>query len=234
MELRFLGNSGLQMSVISFGTMTLGGEGRFAKMGNVQADEARRMIEIAIDAGVNTIDTADIYSFGKSEEVVGAALGSRRKDVILATKVFNRMGPLTHDFGLSRKHIIDGCEASLRRLKTDYIDFYQAHTIDSLVPLEETMRAFDDLIAAGKVLYIGCSNFSGWQLMKSIAISERDGLARFISQQINYSLLARDSEFELIPLGVDQGIGVMAWSPLHFGWLSGKFRRGRPSPPKAV
>ena len=230
MELRFLGNSGLQMSVISLGTMTFGGEGRFGKMGNIQAEEARRMIEISMDAGVNTIDTADIYSSGKSEVVVGAALGSRRKDVILATKVFNRMGPLAHDIGLSRKHIIDGCEASLRRLKTDYIDLYQAHTIDSLVPLEETMRAFDDLIAEGKVRYIGCSNFSGWQLMKSLAISERDGLAPFISQQINYSLLARDAEFELIPLGIDQRVGVMAWSPLHFGWLSGKFRRGQPRP----
>lgn len=210
--------------------MTFGGEGRFGKMGDIQADDARRMIEICIEAGVNTIDTADIYSFGKSEEVVGAALGARRKDVVLATKVFNRMGSLTHDIGLSRKHIIDGCEASLRRLKTDYIDLYQAHTFDSLVPLEETMRAFDDLIAEGKVRYIGCSNFAGWQLMKSLAISERDGLARFISQQINYNLLARDPEFELIPAGLDQNVGVMAWSPLHTGWLSGKFRRDRPRP----
>ena len=230
MELRFLGNSGLQVSVLSFGTMTFGGEGRFLNMGNIQVEEARRLIDICIEAGVNTFDTADIYSFGKAEEVVGPALGTRRKDVILATKVFNRMGPGAHQIGLSRLHIIEGVEASLRRLGTDYIDLYQAHTFDSLVPLEETMRAFDDLIRAGKVRYIGCSNFSGWHLMKSLAISDRHNWERFISQQMNYSLIARDIEHELIPLGLDQRVGIMAWSPLHFGWLSGKFRRGQAKP----
>jgi aryl-alcohol dehydrogenase-like predicted oxidoreductase len=210
--------------------MTFGGEGRFLSMGNTQVEDARRLIEICIEAGVNLFDTADIYSNGKAEEVLGPALGARRKDVILATKVFNRMGPGTHDIGLSRQHIIEGCEASLRRLRTDYIDLYQAHTFDSLVPLEETMRAFDDLVAAGKVRYIGCSNFSGWHLMKALAISERDGLSRFISQQINYSLLSRDIENELMPLGLDQRVGIMVWSPLHFGWLSGKFRRGQERP----
>jgi aryl-alcohol dehydrogenase-like predicted oxidoreductase len=230
LESRFLGHSGLQVSVLSFGTMTFGGEGRFQNMGNIQVDEARRLIDICLEAGINTFDTADIYSFGKAEEVLGPALGARRKDVILATKVFNRMGPGAHQIGLSRLHIIEGVEDSLRRLGTDYIDLYQAHTFDSLVPLEETMRAFDDLVRAGKVRFIGCSNFSGWHLMKALAISERHGFDRFISQQINYSLLSRDVEHELVPLSLDQRVGIMAWSPLHFGWLSGKFRRGQGKP----
>ncbi len=230
MEFRFLGNSGLEVSVISFGTMTLGGEGRFAAMGNVQVDEARRLVDICLEAGVNTFDTADMYSFGKSEEVLGQALGTRRRDVVLATKVFARMETGPHKCGLSRKHIIDGCEASLRRLGTDYIDLYQAHNFDCLTPLEETLQAFDDLIRAGKVRYAGCSNYGGWQLMKSLAISREFRLTRYISQQINYSLLARDSEHELIPVGLDQGVGVMVWSPLQFGLLSGKFRRGQEKP----
>ncbi len=230
MESRFLGGSGLQVSVLSFGTMTFGGEGRFQNMGTVQVDEARRMIDICLEAGVNTFDTADIYSFGKAEEVLGPALGAKRKDVILATKVFNRMGPGAHDIGMSRLHIIQGVEASLRRLQTEYIDLYQAHTFDSIIPLEETMRAFDDLVRSGKVRYIGSSNYSGWHLMKSLAISERYGYSRYISEQVNYSLLSRDVENELVPLGLDQRVGIMAWSPLHFGWLSGKFRRGQGKP----
>ena len=230
MEYRFLGASGLEVSVLSFGTMTLGGEGRFAAMGNVQVDEAARLIEICIDAGVNLIDTADIYSFGKSEEVLGQALGARRKEIVLATKVFVRLEPGANQAGLSRRHIIEACEASLRRLGTDYIDLYQAHNFDSLTPLEETLRAFEDLIRSGKVRYIGCSNYSGWQLMKALAISDRLGVSRYISQQINYSLIARDAEHELAPAGLDQKIGIMAWSPLHFGLLSGKFRRGGGQP----
>jgi aryl-alcohol dehydrogenase-like predicted oxidoreductase len=210
--------------------MTLGGEGRFAAMGNVQVPEARRFIEICLDAGVNLFDTADIYSFGKSEEVLGQALGTRRKDVLVATKVFVRLEPGANKAGLSRHHIIEACEASLRRLRTDYIDLYQAHNFDALTPLEETLRAFDDLVRAGKVRYIGSSNYSGWHLMKALAISDRLSLTRYISQQINYSLIARDAENELIPLGLDQGVGVMAWSPLQFGLLSGKFRRGGEKP----
>lgn len=233
MECRFLGASGLEASVLSFGTMTLGGEGRFAAMGNVQVDEARRLIEICIDAGVNLFDTADIYSFGKSEEVLGRALGALRKEIVLATKVFVRLEPGTNKAGLSRRHIVEACEASLRRLGTDYIDLYQAHNFDSLTPLDETLRAFDDLVRSGKVRYIGCSNYCGWQLMKSLAISERLGITRYISQQINYSLLARDAEHELIPAGLDQRVGVMAWSPLQFGLLSGKFRRGETRPAEA-
>ena len=230
MELRFLGASGLEVSVLSFGTMTLGGEGRFAAMGNVQVEEARRLIEICIDAGVNLFDTADIYSFGKSEEVLGQALGARRKDIVLATKAFVRLEPGANKAGLSRRHIIEACDASLRRLGTDYIDLYQAHNFDSLTPLDETLRAFEDLVRSGKVRYLGCSNYSGWQLMKALAISDRLGTARYISQQINYSLLAREAEHELVPAGLDQKIGIMAWSPLHFGLLSGKFRRGQSNP----
>jgi aryl-alcohol dehydrogenase-like predicted oxidoreductase len=230
MEYRLLGASGLEVSVLSFGTMTLGGEGRFAAIGNVQVEEARRQVEICIEAGVNLFDTADIYSFGKSEEVLGQALGARRKDIVLATKVFVRLEPGTNKAGLSRRHILEACEASLRRLGTDCIDLYQVHNFDSLTPLDETLRAFDDLIRAGKIRYAGCSNYSGWQLMKALSISDRLGIQRYISQQINYSLLARDAEHELVPAGIDQRTGIMAWSPLQFGLLSGKFRRGAAKP----
>jgi aryl-alcohol dehydrogenase-like predicted oxidoreductase len=166
-EYRLLGASGLEVSVLSFGTMTLGGEGRFAAMGNVQVEEARRFVDLCLEAGVNLYDTADMYSAGKSEEVLGKALGSRRKDIVLATKVFVRIEPGTNKAGLSRRHIIEACEASLRRLGTDYIDLYQAHNFDSLTPLDETLRAFDDLIRAGKIRYAGCSNYSGWQLNRA-------------------------------------------------------------------
>jgi aryl-alcohol dehydrogenase-like predicted oxidoreductase len=230
MEYRLLGASGLEVSVLSFGTMTLGGEGRFAAMGNVQVEEARRLVEICIEGGVNLFDTADVYSFGKSEEVLGQALGARRKDVVLATKAFVGLEPGTNKAGLSRRHLLEACEASLRRLGTDYIDLYQAHNFDSLTPLDETLRAFDDLIRAGKIRYAGCSNYSGWQLMKALSISDRLGIQRYISQQINYSLLARDAEHELVPAGLDQRTGIMAWSPLQFGLLSGKFRRGQTRP----
>src|SRR5271157_42561 len=230
MEYRLLGASGLEVSVLSFGTMTLGGEGRFAAMGNVQVDEARRHIGICTDAGVNLFDTADVYSFGKSEEVLGKALGARRKEIVLATKAFARVEEGTNKVGLSRRHIVEACEASLRRLGTDYIDLYQAHNFDSLTPLDETLRAFEDLIRAGKIRYAGCSNYSGWQLMKALSISDRLGIPRYVSQQINYSLLAREAEHELAPAGLDQRTGIMAWSPLQGGLLSGKFRSGQAKP----
>ncbi len=233
MEYRLLGESGLEVSVLSFGTMTLGGEGRFAAMGNVQAEEARRLVDICIDAGINLFDTADIYSLGKSEEVLGEALGARRKEIVLATKAFVRLEPGTNKAGLSRRHIVDACEASLRRLRTDYIDLYQAHNFDALTPLEETLRAFDDLIRMGKIRYAGCSNYSGWQLMKALSVSDRLNIPRYISQQINYSLMARDTEHDLVGLGLDQGIGIMVWSPLQYGLLSGKFRRGASKPPES-
>ncbi|MDZ7637172.1 MAG: aldo/keto reductase [Bryobacterales bacterium] len=230
MEYRFLGGSGLEVSVLSFGTMTLGGEGRFAAMGNVQVEEAKRHVGLCLDAGVNLFDTADMYSAGKSEEVLGKALGGRRKEIVLATKVFMRLEEGRNKNGLSRRHIVEACEDSLRRLGTDYIDLYQSHSFDSLTPLEETLGAFDDLVRAGKVRYIGCSNHSGWHLLKALGISDTRGISRYISQQINYSLIARDAEQELIPAGLDQKVGVMVWSPLQGGLLSGKFRRGEARP----
>ena len=230
MQQRLLGNSGLHVSIFGFGTMTVGGKDRFANMGTLGVPETARMLDICTDAGVTLIDTADLYSFGGAEEILGEVLRHRREHFVLATKVFMRMGPGIHDVGLSRKHIIAACEASLRRLRTDYIDLYMAHDPDMLTPIEETLRAFDDLVSQGKVRYIGCSNHSAWQMMKAIAVSEKHGYARYVSQEINYSLLARDAENELIPLGLDQGLGVMAWSPLGYGLLTGKWRRdARPS-----
>jgi len=230
MEQRFLGGSGLSVASLSLGTMTFGGKGRHAAMGAVGVGEAGRLIDIAVEHGVTLIDTADIYSEGYSEEVLGAALKGRRHTMQVATKAFSRMGPGPNDLGLSRHHLMNACEASLRRLGTDYIDLYQAHSMDSITPMEETLGAFDALVRQGKVRYIGCSNFSAWHVMKAAGISARDGLARYISQQIQYSLLIRDAEYELIPMGLDQGVGVMAWSPLMFGLLSGKIRRDAPQP----
>jgi aryl-alcohol dehydrogenase-like predicted oxidoreductase len=225
MEQRQLGKSGLVASVLSFGTMTIGGRERFQHMGNLGVQETSRMLDICRDAGVTLIDTADLYSFGAAEEILGEALQGRRQEFLLATKVFMRVGTGAHDVGLSRKHIVEGCEASLRRLRTDVIDLYLCHEPDQVVPVEETLRAFDDLVRHGKVRYIGCSNHSAWHVMKALAVSERDRLARYITQQVNYSLVSRDIEHEIVPMGLDQGVGVMVWSPLHAGLLSGKFRR---------
>ncbi|MEH2202742.1 MAG: aldo/keto reductase [Nostoc sp.] len=230
METRFLGKSGLKISVLSFGTMTFGGSDFFQEIGATQVDEAQHLIDICLDAGVNIFDTADVYSNGLSEEILGKALGKRRTDVIIATKAYGRMGKGANDIGLSRYHLIRACEDSLRRLNTDYIDLYQVHGFDALTPLEETLRALDSLVRSGKVRYIGCSNYSAWHLMKALSVSERLNLERYVSQQVYYSLVARELEFELIPLGLDQGVGILVWSPLAFGFLSGKYRRGQPSP----
>ncbi len=231
MEQRRFGNSGLSVSVLSFGTMTIGGRDRFGKMGNLGVPETVRILDLCRDAGVTTIDTADIYSFGASEEILGEALQGRREEFVLVTKGFMRLGTAgPHDVGLSRKHLIAACEASLRRLRTDYIDLYIGHQPDMLVSLDETMRAFDDLVTQGKIRYAGCSNNSAWQVMKALAVSDRLGLTRYVCQQVNYNLIARDVEHEIIPLGLDQSIGLMAWSPLHAGLLSGKFRRDSPRP----
>lgn len=227
MEMRFLGRSGLQVSAFSYGTMTFGGQGRFEAIGKVQTEEARKLIDVCLEAGVNLFDTADVYSFGASETVLGAALGTRRKDVLIATKAFARLNDASNNVGLSRHHLVNAVEDSLRRLGTDYIDIYQAHSFDCLTPQEETLRAFDDLVRTGKVRYIGCSNFSGWHLMKALGTSERRGLERYASQQIYYSLISREAEHELIPLGLEEGVGILVWSPLSFGFLSGKFRRGQ-------
>ena len=230
MEQRRFGNSGLSVSVLSFGTMTIGGRDRFGKMGNLGVSETSRILDVCRDAGVTTIDTADIYSFGAAEEILGEALQGRRDEFVLVTKGFMRLGTGAHDVGLSRKHLMQACEASLRRLRTDYIDLYLGHQPDMTVAVEETMRAFDDLVTQGKVRYVGCSNNAAWQVMKALAVSDRLGLTRYVCQQVNYNLLARDVEHEIIPLALDQSVGLMAWSPLHAGLLSGKFRRdARPS-----
>jgi len=230
MDYRALGKSGLRVSVLTMGTMTFGGKGNFADVGSTDVTEARRQVDQCLEAGVNLIDTADVYSSGLSEEIVGEVLEGRRDDVLLATKVRMPMGSGPNDAGLSRHHIIAGCEASLRRLRTDYIDLYQVHEWDGLTPLEETLEALDLLVKAGKIRYVGASNYTGWQLMKALGTADRTGLPRFVSEQIYYSLQARDAEYELIPTAVDQGLGVLVWSPLAGGLLSGKYRRGHQPP----
>ncbi len=230
MEYRQLGASGLRVSTLTLGTMTFGGTGWAKPVGTTDVDGARRQIAMALDAGVNLIDTADVYSEGRSEEIIGAALGGRRDDVLLATKVRMPMGEGPNDAGLSRHHIVRSAEASLRRLGTDWIDLYQAHEWDGQTPLEETLAAFDSLVRSGKVRYLGCSNYTGWQIMKALGVAERQGGPRYVSQQIYYSLQARDAEAELVPVSVDQGLGILVWSPLAGGLLSGKYRRNQPTP----
>ncbi len=211
--------------MLTMGTMTFGGTGGFASVGATGVDEARRQVDMCLEAGVNLIDTADVYSTGLAEEILGQVLDGRRDEVLVATKVRMPMGDGPNDAGLSRQHIISGCEASLRRLRTDHIDLYQVHEWDGVTPLEETLEALNLLVREGKVRYVGCSNYAGWQLMKALGIADRRGLPRFVSQQIYYSLQARDAEYELIPAAVDQGLGVLVWSPLAGGLLSGKYRR---------
>jgi aryl-alcohol dehydrogenase-like predicted oxidoreductase len=231
MEYRQLGNSGLKVSVVALGTMTIGGAGGFSKVGNVGLAEARRMIDIAIEAGVNLIDTANVYSAGASEETIGEALNGKRKGgVLLATKARFPMGEGPNDRGLSRWHLIRECEASLKRLQTDVIDLYQVHQWDGLTPLEETMEALDSLVRHGKVRYVGCSNYSGWHIMKAMEAARRDGRIPFISEQIHYTLEAREAEYELIPIAIDQKLGVLVWSPIAGGLLSGKHRRDQKTP----
>jgi aryl-alcohol dehydrogenase-like predicted oxidoreductase len=230
MEYRQLGRSGLRVSTITLGTMGFGGSGWAAAVGQIDVEGARRQIGLARDAGVNLFDTADVYSSGTSEEILGRALGASRDEVLVATKVRMPMGEGPNDAGLSRHHIIRGAEASLRRLGTDYIDLYQVHEWDGQTPLEETLHALDHLVQSGKVRYIGCSNYAAWQLTKALWTSEREGVSRFISQQVYYSLQARDIENELVPLSVDQGLGILVWSPIAGGLLSGKYRRGVDAP----
>ena len=200
MEYRQLGYTGLRVSALALGTMTFGGRGKFALVGETEIDEARRIVERALDAGVNFIDTADVYSDGRSEEIVGEVLKGRRDEIVLATKARFAMGSGQNDAGLSRRYLLRACEASLRRLGTDYIDLYQVHERDGLTPMEETLDALDTLVHQGKVRYIGCSNHSAWHVMKALGISERRGLQRYVTQQIYYSLLDRDAEYELVPL----------------------------------
>jgi aryl-alcohol dehydrogenase-like predicted oxidoreductase len=233
MEHRQLGRSGLRISVLTLGTMTFGGQGPFANVGSVDLDGVRRQIDLCLDAGVNLIDTADVYSHGRSEELIGEVISSpptRRDRVLLATKARMPMGDGPNDAGLSRQHLIEACDASLRRLRTDHIDLYQVHEWDGQTPLEETLDTLDGLVRAGKVRYVGCSNYAAWQLTKALGISDRLGLQRFASQQIYYSLQAREAEYELVPVSLDQGLGILVWSPLAGGLLTGKYRRDHPDP----
>lgn len=230
MEYRRLGRSGLRVSVLTLGTMTFGGGRGYEDVGRLGVTDARRQIDRAIDYGINLIDTADHYSAGGSEEIVGEALVGRRERVLLATKVRFTMGPGPNDSGLSRHHVISACEASLRRLRTDHIDLYQVHDWDGWTPLEETLAALDDLVRSGKVRYVACSNFAGWQVMKALGIADARLLPRFVSQQVYLSLQERSSEYEIVPAAIDQGLGLLIYSPLAGGYLSGKYRRDTPAP----
>jgi aryl-alcohol dehydrogenase-like predicted oxidoreductase len=232
MEFRRLGHSGFKVPVLSFGTGTFGGGNSefFKAWGSSDVAEATRLVDICLEAGVNMFDTADVYSSGSSEEVLGRAIAGRRQQTIIATKGSFRSGPGPNDLGNSRHHLISACEASLSRLGTDYIDLYQMHGFDALSPVEETLGTLETLVQSGKVRYIGCSNFSGWHLMKSLSASDRRGWSRYIAHQAYYSLVGREYEWELMPLAHDQGVGTLVWSPLGWGRLTGKLRRNQPPP----
>lgn len=231
MDYRRLGSSGLKVPALSFGAGTFGGKGPlFSAWGNSDDAEARRLVDICIEAGVNLFDTADVYSDGTSEEVLGAAIKGRRNDVLISTKMSLPMGDGPNDAGSSRSRLIKGVEDALRRLGTDYIDLMQLHAFDAGTPVEEVLSTLDTLVRAGKLRYVGVSNFAGWQLMKSLAAAEKHGYPRYVAHQVYYSLVGRDYEWELMPLGLDQGVGALVWSPLGWGRLTGKIRRGQPWP----
>jgi aryl-alcohol dehydrogenase-like predicted oxidoreductase len=231
MEYRHLSGSGLKVPVLSFGTATFGGIGaNFKPWGATEVAEAKSLIDICLEHGVNVFDTANVYSSGRSEEVLGAALAGRRSRALLSTKGTFPMGEAANDVGSSRLSLIQACEASLRRLGTDYIDIYYMHGFDALTPVEETLSTLDQLVRSGKIRYIGCSNFSGWHLMKSLSVSERYGWSRYAAHQAYYSLVSREFEWELLPLALDQKVGTVVWSALAGGALSGKVRRGQPVP----
>jgi aryl-alcohol dehydrogenase-like predicted oxidoreductase len=233
MEQRQLGRSGLMVPALSFGTGTFGGGNDYFKpWGAVDVPEATRMVDICLDAGVTMFDSADGYSDGLAEEILGKAIGGRRNRLLISTKATFRTGTGPNDVGSSRYHLISAVEGSLRRLGTEYIDLFQLHAFDALTPVEETLGALDDMVRAGKVRYIGCSNFSGWHLMKSLAVSDRYGFPRHVAHQAYYSLVGRDYEWELLPLALDQGVGTIVWSPLGWGRLTGKVRRNTPLPPE--
>ncbi|MDB5828253.1 MAG: aldo/keto reductase [Variovorax sp.] len=231
MEYRYLGKSGFKVPALGFGAGTFGGQGPlFSAWGNTDVAGARRIVDICLDAGVNLFDTADVYSSGASESILGAALKGRRDRAIVSTKLSLRMGDGPNDAGSSRQHLIEGVDAALKRLATDHIDILQLHAFDAMTPVEQVVQTLDGLVRAGKVRYIGVSNFSGWQLMKSLAAADRLGAERYVANQTYYSLIGRDYEWELMPLGIDQGVGAIVWSPLGWGRLTGKVRRGRPLP----
>jgi aryl-alcohol dehydrogenase-like predicted oxidoreductase len=232
MEYRQLGHSGFKIPVLSFGTGTFGGGSEFFKAwGASDVREATRLVDVCLEAGLTMFDSADIYSNGMAEEILGQAIKGRRDQVIVSTKGTFRAGPGPNDIGSSRHHLLRAVDASLRRLGTDYIDLYQLHGFDAMTPADEVLSTLDGMVRAGKIRYIGCSNFSGWHLMKSLAVSEKYGLARYVAHQAYYSLIGRDYEWELMPLAVDQKVGAVVWSPLGWGRLTGKVRRGQPLPP---
>ena len=234
MEYRQLGNSGLRVPVLSFGTATFGGTNDFFKAwGSTQVDEASRMVGLCLDAGVNLFDTANVYSRGAAEEILGKAIAGKRDKVLISTKATFPMSEETNDFGSSRLNLVKACEDSLKRLGTDHIDIYHMHGFDANTPVEETLKTLDNLVQSGKVRYIACSNFSGWHLMKSLSVSERYGWSKYVAHQAYYSLLNRDFEWELMPLGVDQKVGTIVWSPLASGKLTGKYKRGEALPKDA-
>lgn len=233
MEYRQLGKSGLLVSELCLGTMSFGSAGSWANVGSLDETASTRLVDIAFDAGINFFDTADVYSFGQSEQLLGKALKGKRDRVVLATKVRGRMSTEINDVGLSRRHIMESCEKSLKRLGTDYIDLYIVHSFDFMTPLEETLSALNDLVHQGKVRYLGCSNYFAWQLMKALSISEKHNWEKFVSLQAYYSLVARDVEIELVPLCQDQGLGLTPWSPLAAGFLTGKYPRGGKGPADA-
>jgi len=231
MEYRQLGGSGFMVSALTLGTATFGGKSDFFKAwGETDVAGATRLVDICLEAGLNMFDSADVYSAGAAEEILGQAIRGRRDQVIISTKGTFRSGPGPNDVGSSRYHLIRAVEASLRRLGTDYIDLYQLHGFDALTPVEEVLHTFDDLVRAGKIRYVGCSNFSGWHLMKSLAVADRYGWPRYVAHQAYYSLIGRDYEWELMPLALDQKVGTVVWSPLGWGRLTGKIRRGAPLP----
>jgi aryl-alcohol dehydrogenase-like predicted oxidoreductase len=230
MEYRQLGRSGLKVSLHSLGTMNFASEGMFGKIGSLATAEARRLVDVAVDHGVNLLDTSNIYTTGKSEEAVGEILKGRSSQILVGSKVRFPMGKGPNEQGLSRFHIIEQCEASLKRLQRDRIDIYYLHQWDGSTPVEEIMEALDTLVSQGKIRYAACSNFSGWHIMKCLMASERHNLQRFVCQQIHYSVESRDAEYELLPIAVDQGVAVQVWSPIAGGLLSGKFRRNAPPP----
>ena len=231
MEYRLLGASGLKVPVLSFGTGTFGGRGElFSAWGHTDVAEAKRLVDLCLDAGLNLFDSADIYSGGAAEEILGAAIKNRRDQVLISTKATFRHGSTANDVGSSRYALVRAIDRALHRLGTDYIDLFQLHGFDAATPVEETLRTLDDLVTAGKIRYVGCSNFSGWHLMKSLAVAEKYGLSRYVAHQAHYSLLRREYEWELMPLALDQQLGTIVWGPLSQGRLSGRFRRDQPMP----
>jgi aryl-alcohol dehydrogenase-like predicted oxidoreductase len=231
MEYRQLGGSGFKVPVLTFGTGTFGGKGElFSAWGSSDVAEASRLVDICLDAGLTMFDSADIYSGGAAEEILGGAIKGRRDKVLISTKATFRSGDGPNDVGSSRFHLIKTIEQSLKRLGTDYIDLFQLHGFDAMTPVEETLSTLDDLVRAGKIRYVGCSNFSGWHLMKSLAVAEKYGYPRYVAHQAYYSLIGRSYEWELMPLAVDQKVGAVVWSPLGWARLTGKIRRGHPLP----